>query len=86
MSRPFILLGDSLSHGGTVTSASVQSDVGGVPIARMGDACLCAKHGPTTIATGDPTLIIDGMAVARSGDTTACGATLIPGQMTTGLG
>ncbi len=85
MSRPFILLGDALSHGGTVTSASVQSDVGGVPIARMGDACLCEKHGPTTIVTGDPTLIIDGKAVARSGDTTACGATLIPGQTTTGL-
>lgn len=85
MSRPFILLGDSLSHGGSVTSASVQSDVGGRPIARVGDACVCSQHGPTTIASGDPTLVIDGMAVARSGDTTACGASLIPSQATTGI-
>ncbi|MFT4256754.1 MAG: PAAR domain-containing protein [Pseudoxanthomonas sp.] len=85
MSRPFIVLGDALSHGGSVTSASLPSDIGGRPIARVGDACVCSVHGPTTISTGDPTLIIDGQAVARQGDTTACGAALVPSQTVVGV-
>lgn len=85
MSRPFILLGDALSHGGTVTSASMHTDVAGRPVARLGDDCNCSLHGPTTIASGDPTVIVDGKPVARSGDTTACGATLVPSQVTTGV-
>ncbi|HRN61120.1 MAG TPA: PAAR domain-containing protein [Luteimonas sp.] len=85
MSRPFIVLGDALSHGGTVTSASEHSDVGGRRIARVGDACVCSKHGPTRIASGDPTIVIDGKAVARRDDVTECGATLVPSQATTGV-
>jgi uncharacterized Zn-binding protein involved in type VI secretion len=86
MSRPFILLGDSTSHGGKVISASETSDCDGVGIARVGDQVTCPKRGHggvTTIVTGDPTAIIDGRPAARHGDKTACGATLIASQSLT---
>lgn len=86
MSRPFILLGDKTSHGGVVISASESSDCNGKGIARVGDKVTCPKKGHgrvTTIATGDPTAIIDGRPAARHGDLTACGASLIASQSLT---
>ncbi|MEY4729327.1 MAG: hypothetical protein RL020_485 [Pseudomonadota bacterium] len=86
MSKPLILLGDKTDHGGVVIEASKFSDVGGKGIARIGDKVTCPKrgHGETTvIATGDPTMIVDGMPVARHGDKTACGAILISSQIVT---
>ena len=83
MGRPFIVLGDSTSHGGKVIEASGVTDTHGKCIARVGDKVTCPKkgHGKTTvIATGDPTMIIDGQPAARHGDKTACGATLIASQ------
>jgi uncharacterized Zn-binding protein involved in type VI secretion len=83
MGRPFIVLGDSTSHGGKVIEASGVTDTHGKRIARVGDKVTCPKkgHGKTTvIATGDPTMIIDGQPAARHGDKTACGATLIASQ------
>ena len=38
---------------------------------------------PVPIITGDMTMMVDGKAVARNGDKTACGAVLIAGQMAT---
>ena len=86
MSRPFILIGDSTDHGGVVLEGTQVSDVGGKPIARVGDKVSCPKrgHGGTTvIVSGDPTCIIDGQPAARHGDKTACGATLLSSQATT---
>jgi uncharacterized Zn-binding protein involved in type VI secretion len=83
MGRPFIVLGDSTSHGGKVIEASGVTDTHGKRIARVGDKVTCPKkgHGKTTvIATGDPTMVIDGQPAARHGDKTACGATLIASQ------
>ena len=83
MGRPFITLGDTTDHGGTVIEASAVSDTGGKRLARVGDKVTCPKkgHGGTTvIVTGDPTMIIDGKPAARHGDKTACGATLIAAQ------
>lgn len=83
MSRPFILIGDKTDHGGTVISASETSHCEGRGIARIGDQVTCPHKGHgrvTTIATGDPTAIIDGHPAARHGDKTACGATLIASQ------
>lgn len=85
MTRPFILVGDKTDHGGKVIQGSSVSDVGGIAIARVGDKVTCPKkghRGTTTIATGDPTCIIDGQPAARHGDKTACGATLISSQAT----
>ncbi|PTD96015.1 PAAR domain-containing protein [Pseudothauera lacus] len=83
MARPFILLGDSTDHGGTVITASESSDCEGRGIARVGDKVTCPRKGHgrvTVIATGDPTALIDGRPAARHGDKTACGATLIASQ------
>ena len=82
MGRPFIVLGDKTDHGGEVVEAASASDTGGVRIARVGDKVTCPKrgHGPTTIVTGDATMLIDGKPAARHGDKTACGATLVAGQ------
>lgn len=86
MSRPFIVIGDKTSHGGTVIEGAPTTDTGGKRIARVGDKVTCPKrgHGGTTvIATGDPSCVIDGQPAARHGDTTACGATLISSQVVT---
>ena len=89
MGRPFIVLGDSTSHGGTVVGASGTSGTHGRRIARVGDKVTCPQkgHGGTTvIVSGDPTMIIDGKQAARHGDMCACGATLISGQaVSTGI-
>lgn len=86
MARPFIVVGDALSHGGNVVSGTTQTDISGKQVARIGDRAVCKAHGPTTIVTGDATVLVDGQAVAREGDLTACGATLLSSQATTGLG
>lgn len=83
MAGPFIILGDKLSHGGSVVEASPHSDSGGIGIARVGDKASCSKHGSVTIATGDATMLIDGKPAARHGDKTSCGATLIASQQAT---
>jgi len=83
MSGALIRLGDKTSHGGVVIEASSFSDSGGKPIARLGDKVQCPAHGPTMIAGGDPTLLVDGKPAARHGDLVACGATLIASQQTT---
>lgn len=77
MAAPLIRLGDKTSHHGTVVEASQFSDSAGKGIARVGDKVDCPRHSNVTIATGDPTMIVDGRAVARHGDKTSCGATLI---------
>lgn len=82
MAGPLIRLGDSTSHGGKVVGASGHTDSDGKQVARVGDAVTCPRkgHGTNSIASGDPTLLIDGKPAARHGDTTACGATLISSQ------
>jgi uncharacterized Zn-binding protein involved in type VI secretion len=85
MSRPLIVLGDKTSHGGVVVEASAESSVNNIRIARLGDkvACPIPGHGVCPIVTGDPTFLVDGKPAARAGDTTACGAQLIPSQALT---
>jgi len=83
MAGPVIRLGDKTSHGGTVVEASAMSDSGGIGIARLGDMTACPLHGAVPIVTGDMSWIVDGKPVARHGDKTGCGATLVAGQQAT---
>lgn len=86
MARALIRVGDSTSHGGTVTQASTtMRSEDGRGFARVGDAVTCPikGHGTNAIATGDPTFILDDRPVAREGDKTECGATLIASQHVT---
>lgn len=87
MTRPFIVIGDLTSHGGTVVGGAPTTDTQGIRIARVGDNVTCpikGHGGITAIATGDPTVLIDGSPAARHGDRTACGAVLIAQQVFTG--
>lgn len=86
MAQPFIVVGDKLSHGGSVVTGSGETDIDGKPVSRIGDKAVCVVHGATTIVSGDATVIVDGNPVARHGDRTDCGATLIASQATTGIG
>jgi uncharacterized Zn-binding protein involved in type VI secretion len=86
MSKPFIVIGDKTDHGGVVIQGSPATDAAGKFISRVGDKVTCpipGHGGVTMIAIGDPTCIIDGAAAARHGDKTACGATLLAGQVPT---
>ncbi|MYM66902.1 PAAR domain-containing protein [Pseudoduganella sp. FT55W] len=83
MAGPVIVLGDKTSHNGAVVECSQMSDSGGKGIARVGDKITCPRHGDGTIASGDPSMLVDGKPVARHGDKTSCGATLIATQQAT---
>lgn len=50
-----------------------------LPVARLGDKHACPKCGMNAIVTGGSGLV-DGRPVAREGDKTACGATIIKGS------
>lgn len=84
--RPIILVGDSTDHGGVVLDGSPSTDVFGKKVARIGDPVSCPKrnHGNSVIVSGDATMLVDGIPVARHGDKCACGAALISSQMTDG--
>ena len=86
LNQPFIVLGDRTSHGGTVISADFTGDINGKYLARVGDMVACPRkgcRGTFPIVTGAPDMLSMGQAPARHGDKTACGATLISGQVTT---
>lgn len=73
-----IRLGDVLESGGQVTTASPTMTFMGRPLARKGDAALCARHGPTTIAEGNEGFPDqDGTPVAMHHHRCACGCRLI---------
>jgi uncharacterized Zn-binding protein involved in type VI secretion len=87
MGRSFILFGDKTDHGGTVITASGIAQSGGRKIACVGDKVRCPKHDDiTTIVTGDASMLIDGKPVARHGDKTSCGASLIATQTASSVG
>jgi len=67
MSKPFIRVGDTHSHGGQVVAGAPNSNADGKAIARVGDPAICQIHGPTTIVTGDSNVKYDGQFVAVKG-------------------
>jgi uncharacterized Zn-binding protein involved in type VI secretion len=48
------------------------------PIARLGDTHDCPVHGKNAIATGG-SAIVDGLPVARIGDSCECGCKIVSG-------
>lgn len=78
-----IRLGDTGSHGGSVTTASPDVLAQGERVARVGDTYNCPIHGPNSIVSGSPNCTANGQAIARVGDHTACGATLQGGAPAT---
>ncbi|MCI1006671.1 MULTISPECIES: PAAR domain-containing protein [unclassified Herbaspirillum] len=81
MGRPFIVVGDKTSHGGTVISGDQTFLVHGKAVARVGDLTTCPKcKGTFPITSGAGDMKSMGQAPARDGDRTACGATLMASQ------
>lgn len=78
-----IRIGDTGSHGGSVTTGSSDTFANGLAVARVGDTYNCPIHGANAIATGSPDTTANGHSVARVGDTTTCGATLQGGSSNT---
>lgn len=81
MGKPFIVVGDTTSHGGRVITGDFTTDVNGKAVARVGDMTVCPRcKGTFRIKTGAEDSMFMGQALARHGDTTDCGATLISSQ------
>lgn len=85
MARPLIVLGDKTDHGGTVIGADLTFDIHGKYVARIGDMTVCPKCKGTFPINAAADDLVDeaGNGYARHLDTTACGARLISGQITT---
>lgn len=78
--RNVIRLGDATSHGGSVIAAgAMHYTVDGIPVARVGDRCVCPLkgHDNCTIIEGDPLITVDGVPIAFNGHKTSCGAALL---------
>lgn len=76
------LLGDCLDHGGFIISGEKKVFGEGRLIVRAGDTAFCLKHGITKISENISTSVYSGnKRVARVGDNTECGATIISGSL-----
>ncbi|PFH09750.1 putative Zn-binding protein involved in type VI secretion [Collimonas sp. PA-H2] len=84
MPLTIITVGDDTDHGGKVISGSPTHDIGGKPIARLGDEVNCPQHYPdgrphgiNKIVTAHPTFTVGGIPVAVQDCLTECGCKLI---------
>jgi uncharacterized Zn-binding protein involved in type VI secretion len=76
--KRYIVLGDRSSHGGEVISAHSGKTLDGIPVATVGCKVTCPKCGGThEIVSGSESANYLGLALAREGDMTSCGATLV---------
>lgn len=72
-------LGDKITHGGVVVTASGDVFADGTAVARVGDKARCKEHGLVTILSGASTVYANGMPVAVDGSRCSCGAKVISG-------
>lgn len=77
MSRPFVVLGDTSSHGGSVRTATAGFTIDGIAVAAQGDDFECPLHGTVAIQASGHGTRANGKCPARDGDATACGASLV---------
>jgi uncharacterized Zn-binding protein involved in type VI secretion len=68
-----------ISYGGKVVVASGTAFVGGIAVARQGNACVCqvSGHAICTIVEGAPMILLEGILVAFEWHRTAYGTTII---------
>lgn len=70
-------LGDPGTHGGSVITASPDTDAEGISVARVGDIYACPIHGPNPIVGGAAETWVNSPHNAHDGSPTACGAAII---------
>lgn len=78
-------LGDTSSHGGSITTASSDTRCNGRGIARNNDSFLCPRHGLETIVASR-SKTCNGRAIAAVGDLITCGAVITSGSPDTNVG
>lgn len=74
--RGIARVGDTASHGGNLISGSPDANLDNKAVCRIGDIYACPTHGNNPIVTGSSVAFINGIGIARIGDTTQCGATI----------
>lgn len=80
--KPFIVVGDKTSHGGTVITGDATSTMLGKPMARSGDMTICPQCKGTFPILKSSSIVVDaaGNTYARHMDKAACGAHLLASQ------
>lgn len=93
MAGPAARMGDSTSHGGSITRGASKVFIGGQPAARLTDLHACPMvqgtyaHATTPISgPGCSLVLIEGLPAATMGDTTGCGASITGGHSMTIIG
>ena len=82
-----VLSGDCIDHGGYVNASSTSFLVHNKSAALIGDEVFCKKHGTTKIIASERVDVLSGdKQIARIGDNTECGATIIGGSKNTYTG
>jgi len=77
MKRAPIRIGDLLSRGGHVTTASSSFIIDGRPVALRGDLIDCSKHGINKIIDGDDGYIEHGQSIALHRSRGECGCEVL---------
>jgi uncharacterized Zn-binding protein involved in type VI secretion len=78
MGRYVVILGDSTSHGGKITSASSSFEISGKYAALLNDTVSCPEHGTNKIIECDiSTYEENGRGIVLHGCRTQCGAIVI---------
>lgn len=75
-------LGDTSTHGGSITTASSNTKVNGRGVARDGDTLLCPTHGPKPI-TSTAKNKVNGRRIVTVGSVAQCGAIITTGSPNT---
>lgn len=76
-----VRLGDSISHGGVVTTASSNLKANGSFVARVDDLVSCTEHGTNAIvSTPQSTVLNGGKLIAVVGAVCACGSVITGGS------
>ncbi len=71
--------------GGPVIKGQPTVLAGSLPVARVGDMCVCVGP-PDVIVKGSGTVLVGGMPAARMGDSTAHGGSIVAGCPTVMIG
>ncbi len=77
---PMIDPGPTPHIGGPISQTQSLVKVNGIPVALVGDKCICIGDGLDTIVSGSSVLKVNGRSVARVGDATGHGGVVIQGH------
>ncbi len=72
-------LGDPISHGGAIISASPTVFAENIAVARVTDRAFCVAHGVVVIVSGADTVLVNGLPAAHNGSLCSCGAVVLSG-------